>query len=152
MCVNQRLVYLQRMLGLRHGEAAFGRFAGAVTDKVMERMGVHLPQGRREFRDRNAALCSLPAHLLSGMLYLCRDNIQTRAAGKGGNRTGAMEGGEVTRHDHTARQTQHPHKAKRTCRPRPCADTRWAMCQWPAYGRTPSTATRTSRPTHDPRL
>ncbi len=89
MCVNQRLVYLQRMLGLRHGEAAFGRFDDAVMDKVMELLGVHLQQGRRrEFRDRIAALRSLPTHLSGGavrsiagvharvkMLYLCRDNI-----------------------------------------------------------------------------
>jgi hypothetical protein len=90
MCVNQRLVYLQRMLGVRHGEAAFGRFECAVTDKVMELLGVHLQQGRRKFRDRVAALRSLPTHLSGGavavrsiaevhtrvkMLYLCRENI-----------------------------------------------------------------------------
>jgi hypothetical protein len=60
----------------------------SVTDKVMELVGVNLPQGWREFRDRIAALRSLPTHLSGGavrpiagvhtrvkMLYLCRDNI-----------------------------------------------------------------------------
>ena len=88
MCVNQRPVYLQRMLGLQHGTEAFVRFDGAVTDKLLGIMGIHLPSERDRARERVAALRSLPLNLSGGamrsiasehtrakMLYLCRDNI-----------------------------------------------------------------------------
>jgi hypothetical protein len=47
MCVNQRPVYLQRLLQLRHGGVAFSRFDKAVTAKVLDVMGVLL-RGERE--------------------------------------------------------------------------------------------------------
>ena len=88
MCVNQRLVYLQRMLGLQHGGAAFARYDETVTSKVLDIMGIHLRHGRGEVNERVAALRTLPLSLSGGsmraiasthtrvkMLYLCRDNI-----------------------------------------------------------------------------
>ena len=88
MCVNQRLVYLQRMLGLQHGGAAFAQYDEEVTSKVLEIMGIHLQQERNQVRERVAALRTLPFDLSGGsmrsiasrhtrvkMLYLCRDNI-----------------------------------------------------------------------------
>ena len=87
MCVNQRPVYLQRLLQLRHGGGAFSRFDRAVTDKVLV-VGV-LVQGERELvLERVDALRCLPLQLSGGAvraiarastrvkaLYLCRDNI-----------------------------------------------------------------------------
>ncbi len=48
MCANQRPVYLQRLLRLRHGGVAFSRFDRAVTAKFLDVMGVLL---------RNASWC-----------------------------------------------------------------------------------------------
>jgi hypothetical protein len=42
VCVNQRPVYLQRLLQLQHGGVAFSRFDKAVTAKVLDVMGVLL--------------------------------------------------------------------------------------------------------------
>jgi hypothetical protein len=76
------------MLGLHHGGAAFARYDGAVTNKVLDIMGVRLQQERGEVRERVATLRHLPLDLSAGstrsiasmctrvkMLYLCRDNI-----------------------------------------------------------------------------
>ena len=88
MCVNQRPVYLQRLLQLRHGEAAFSRFDRAVTAKVLDIMGVLLQDERELVLERVDALRCLPLQLSGGAvraiarastrvkaLYLCRDNI-----------------------------------------------------------------------------
>ena len=107
MCVNQRPVYLQRMLGLQHGTEAFARFDGAVTDKLLGIMGVHLPGECDRARERVAALRSLPLNLSGGamrsiasthtrtrMLYLCRDSI-ARFFKRYDERVGPM--GEIVR-------------------------------------------------------
>ena len=54
MCVNQRPMYLQRLLQLRHGGDAFARFDTAVTAKVLDIMGVML---RARGFARNASSC-----------------------------------------------------------------------------------------------
>ncbi len=107
MCVNQRPVYLQRMLGLQ-GTEAFARFDGAVTDKLLGIMGVRECDRARE---RVAALRSLPLNLSGGamrsiasahtrtkMLYLCRDNNIARFFKRYAERDGPI--GEIVRqHD-----------------------------------------------------
>ncbi len=64
MCVNQRPVYLQQLLQLRHSGVAFSRFDKAVTDKVLDVMG-ELLRGERELvLERVDALRCLPLQLL----------------------------------------------------------------------------------------
>ena len=88
MCVNQRPMYLQRLLQLRHGGDAFARFDTAVTAKVLDIMGVMLHEERELVHERVDALRGLPLQLSGGAvraiartstrvqaLYLCRDNI-----------------------------------------------------------------------------
>ena len=107
MCVNQRLVYLQRMLDLRHGQESFERFDNAVTNKTMELMGIHLPQEQQELGNRVDALRGLPSHLSGGavrsiasvhtrvkMLYLCRDNISRFFSKHGASERAAVVRGQ----------------------------------------------------------
>ena len=88
MCINQRPVYLQRLLGLQHAGEAFERFDAAVTEKVLDILAMERQDDRDEMRQRVSALRCLPLQLSGGAmrsiartptrvkaLYLCRDNI-----------------------------------------------------------------------------
>ena len=138
MCVNQRPVYLQRMLGLQHGTEAFARFDAEVTDKLLSIMGVHLADQRDNVRRRVAALRSLPLNLSGGamrsiaseptrakMLYLCRDNI-ARFFKRHAERAGPM--GEIVRRQW--RETTLPvHTIRQATEPAPGADGGDGMAQ-----------------------
>jgi hypothetical protein len=88
MCVNQRPVYLQRLLSLRHGTTAFKDFDAAGTEALLDTMRVDIPTERDAARDHVHHLRGLPLHLSGSnvchisrlpprvrSLILCRDNI-----------------------------------------------------------------------------
>ncbi len=56
MCINQRPVYLQRLLGLQHAGEAFERFDAAVTEKVLDILAMVRQHDRDEMRQRVSAL------------------------------------------------------------------------------------------------
>jgi hypothetical protein len=88
MCINQRPVYLQRLLRLQHAGEAFERFDATVTEKVLDILAMERQDDRDEMRQRVSALRCLPLQLSGGAmrsiartptrvkaLDLCRDNI-----------------------------------------------------------------------------
>jgi hypothetical protein len=48
MCINQRPVYLQRLLGLQHAGEAFERFDAAVTEKVLDILAMERTETRHD--------------------------------------------------------------------------------------------------------
>jgi hypothetical protein len=69
MCVNQRPVYLQRLLSLRHGTTAFKDFDAAVTEALLDTMRVDIPTERDAARDHVHHLRGLPLHLSGSNVY-----------------------------------------------------------------------------------
>jgi hypothetical protein len=80
LCINQRPVYLQRLLGLAHGSSAFQGFDDAVTDALLDTMKVVLPVERMAVRDQVHSLRSLPLHLSgSNVRHIGRPTTRVRA-------------------------------------------------------------------------
>ena len=80
MCVNQRPMYLQRLLQLRHGGDAFSRFDTAVTAKVLDIMGVMLREERELVHGRVNALRGLPLQLSGGAVRaIARTSTRVKA-------------------------------------------------------------------------
>ncbi len=68
MCVDQRPVYLQRLLGLAQGSEAFQGFDDAVTEALLDTMKVVLPAERIAVRDQ--------VHSLRGLVHLSGSNVR----------------------------------------------------------------------------